>query len=198
MAANLNSTSDSAQDIGSALLTFQRHLHNFATEITALISELFAISSAILELQTALLDPRFANSLTRRNRLTIEDDKGIVIRSLEYTFNDIYRFLGDLSRRTWRSDREAYMAVWQTMDDFFREESRNTLLTRLEYYRSFLDELGVCAQGYEPSEEYDTFRDRIEDLEAVQKGKADMRAMQEGVSRLTVNSTFDFLWTQTA
>lgn len=136
--AALTANSETAQDIAAAFLKFQEYVADSATEITALVSELFAIIAGLLELKTAMGDQRHA-----RRKYLVDDDTYIVLRSLEYTFKDTTRLFGGLEAPAYRTNREAYRGVWGQLNQHFRAESGNSLLTRLQYYKSFLTDL-VC------------------------------------------------------
>ena len=123
---SLVAVAESAQDIAAGLNKFLDAVPERSTEITGLISECFAISSALRELSNAIRDPLYY----RRFEL-IQKDVTIVGQSLDYTFQDVERRFGGLRTATYRQ-------VWREMDAHFRAESGNTLVTRLEYYRSFL------------------------------------------------------------
>ena len=139
----LLANAETAQEIAPALVRFQNHVPEAATEISALVSELYAISAALFQLKTALGEPRNA-----RYRNLVDEDKRVVLRSLEYTFKDIHRLLRALDSRSYRTTREAYRDVWIEIDDYFRAESNNSLLTRLGYYKCFVDDLTPIVQGY--------------------------------------------------
>ena len=113
-----------------------------ASEVTALASELLGISAALLELKTASIEPRHA-----RRRELVENDKLVVCGSLEYTFRDVNKFLPGLENPRY-SRREAFRGVWRQIDTHFRNESHNSLLTRLEYYKKFLHDLAKIVIGF--------------------------------------------------
>ena len=138
----LVANADTAQELAPALLRFQSHVPEVATELAALASELYGISSALLELRTACIDPR--NVL---DRLSIEDEKRIVLRSLEYTFRDLDRFIRKTEDSSYRTDREAFTDVWAQIESYFRRESNNSLLVRLRYYKDFIDHLIPIVEG---------------------------------------------------
>ena len=142
MARALTANSETAQDIAAAFMKFQEPVSDEATEITAIISELYAICSALLELKTALNDPRYY-----RRRRHIEDDQRDVLLSLEYTFKDIKRQFAGLEKPIYRTNREAYHGVWNSILRYFLDEGNNSLVERLEYYRRFLMELGTIVKG---------------------------------------------------
>ena len=122
----LIAVAESAQDTAAGLNKFLDAVSDCSTEITGLISECFAISSALRELSNAISDP-----LYYRNFDYIREDVRTVVWSLRYTFDDVKDLFGGLGRATYRQ-------VWRDFDDFFYEESSNTLMVRLEYYRHFL------------------------------------------------------------
>jgi len=137
----LTTNSETAEDIAAALLIFKEPVSNRATEITALISELFAISSALLELDTAQRDNPY-----HRLRREVDDDQRTVVLSLDYTFKDIRRLLGGLGNPIYRSARESYQGVWNAIERHFLQQANNPLVQRLEYYRRFLLDLGSIVQ----------------------------------------------------
>ena len=139
----LIANAETAQELAPALLEFQAHVPEAATEITALASDLYAISAALLELKTALSEPR-----NYRNKNLVDEDKYVVLRSLEYTFKDTQHYLRGLKSRAYRSARHAYTDVWIQIDAYFRSESHNSLLTRLGYYKHFIDDLTPIVEGY--------------------------------------------------
>ena len=133
--------SETAQEIATTILKFQDYVTGSATEVTALASELFAISAALLELKTALTEPR-----NRARKEEVEDDKSLVTGSLDYTFKDFNRFLPGLDNRRY-TRRENFRDVWRQIDTHFRNESHNSLLSRLEYYKRFLHDLTKIVVG---------------------------------------------------
>ena len=69
-----------AQDIGAGLSKFLDALPDQATEITALISELYAISSALRDLDTTIQSREYGHHVA-----LIKDDLELVRLSLAYT-----------------------------------------------------------------------------------------------------------------
>ena len=143
LTASLTANSETAQDIAAAFMKFQDPVFEHATEITALISELFAISSALLELKTAHND-----TLHYRRRGMIENEQRTALMSLQYTFKDVQRLFGGLARPVYNSAREAYQAVWQNIQDHFLDEGGFTLVRRFEYYRMFLIDITAIIEGF--------------------------------------------------
>ena len=132
----LIAVAESAQDIASGFNKFLDPVPEFSTEITALISECYAISSALRELNTAKDDRRYY-----RQYNPIYPDVTSARKSLEYTFHDVRRLFGGLGRPTHLSNRIAYFQVWEDIGDHFYCESNSSLCKRLEYNRLFLTEL---------------------------------------------------------
>ena len=145
MTSALQANSDSAQATAASLLEFQPHVgHPAASEVAALASELYSTSSVLLEFRAALTDPRHA----RRHGL-VEEDKYVVLKSLEFTFRDVKRLLAGVSAAGVTTaaaaslgvrivNRDQYRSVWQQIDAHFRSESNNSLQTRISYYKRFL------------------------------------------------------------
>ncbi|KAK3065873.1 hypothetical protein LTR53_017941, partial [Teratosphaeriaceae sp. CCFEE 6253] len=74
-----------SEDAASGLRLFRDSLPRAATRITAIIGELFAISSALRQLDNAEGDPRFQPSFYR-----IRDDVGLLYRSLQTSIDDVF------------------------------------------------------------------------------------------------------------
>lgn len=151
--SGLVATAETAQDIAAGLDKFLTFLPDYATEITALISECFAISSALRELSTAIGDSRFNRSYQQ-----ISDDVRVALQSLEYTFNDVSRIFGGLGRTVYVSQTAAYRTVWQEITEHFMSESGNSLCRRLEFYRRYLLVLACIVEGWESCLEPFTIR----------------------------------------
>ena len=140
--AGLIAKAETAQDIAAAFNKFLEPVSDSSTEITGLISELFAISSSARELSNACSDPRY-----RGRKILVEEDTRTVLLSIEYTFNDINRLFGGLDRPIYITKREAYRGVWKTIITHFEDESTDPLIQRLESYRRFLLDLAEIIQG---------------------------------------------------
>ena len=143
MAFMLTHYSATAEDIAGAFLAFKEHVSNQATEIAALISELFAISSALLELDTAQKDNPF-----HRLRREVDADQRTLLLSLDFTFKDVKRLIGGLANPIYRTIRESYHGVWNAIVGHFIQQGNNHLLRRLEYYQQFLMDLSHVVQGF--------------------------------------------------
>ena len=132
----LIAVAESAQDIATGFNKFLEPLPEISTEITALISACYAISSALRELNTAKEDARY-----NRDYEFIYNDVAVVRETLDYTFKDVTQLFGGLGRPTHISRRTAFYQVWREIDDFFYQESNASLCERLEASRLFLIEL---------------------------------------------------------
>ena len=142
LAGSLIANSEAVQDVAAAFLKFQEPVPERATETTGVVAQLFAISSALMELNHA--QRQLGN---RHWALATTEDQYMVLGSLEATLRDVNRFFGHLGWPKYRTKREAFIAVWQDIDDFFFDEGNNTLLKRLQYYTRFLEDLSTIVQG---------------------------------------------------
>ncbi len=140
--AGLVAKAEATQDIAAGLDKFLGLVPNYSTEITALISECFAISSALRRLNSAIGDSRYNSGYH-----AISEDLHITLQGLEYTFVDVRRLFGHLGRAEYISQSAAYRSVWQELTAHFWEESGNSLCRRLEFYRRFLLVLVCVAEG---------------------------------------------------
>ncbi|KAL8726692.1 MAG: hypothetical protein Q9166_006560 [cf. Caloplaca sp. 2 TL-2023] len=127
---------EDAQDIAAGFNKFLDPVPEISTDITALIAECYAISSALRELSTAKDDPRYYREYDR-----IHTNVCIVQESLNYTFHDVRRLFAGLGRSSNSSQRTLYYQVWREIDDHFYHESNSSLWKRLEYCRLYLAEL---------------------------------------------------------
>ncbi|KAI4150792.1 MAG: hypothetical protein L6R39_002161 [Caloplaca ligustica] len=145
----LIAVAEKAQDIAAGFNKFIDAVPEISTEVTALISECYAISSALRELNTAKEDPRYAYDYDYISR-----DVFTVRQSLEYTFHDVSRLFGGLGRPSHISTRTAYYQVWSEIDDHFYLESHSSLCKRLEYNRLYLNEITCILIDGQASNEY--------------------------------------------
>ena len=151
MASALKDNSNAVQAVAESLLAFQSHVEaSVSAEISSLIAELYSTGSALLEFRAALIEPRYA-----QRRGLVEEDKYVVLKSLEFTLRDVKKLLGDLNDSTTTaaslgirvSRRETYRTVWAQIEKFFKNESNNTLRTRFLYYRKFLTNCTNVVKG---------------------------------------------------
>ncbi|KAL9617797.1 MAG: hypothetical protein Q9160_007451 [Pyrenula sp. 1 TL-2023] len=126
-----------AEQYADAFRKFKDNLPDAAKDITALVAHLYAIGHALRDLHSSIRDPEYG-----RNLRLIEDDLTLVRESLKYTLSAIFRKLGTLADGSSVVPPSAYALTWKEIDWYFRQESRMTLLTRLQLYHRFLRELG--------------------------------------------------------
>lgn len=142
MNLNLVATAETAQDVASGLHKFLIPVAQSSAEITRLISECFAISSNLRDIASAIKDPQ-----RYINYPCISEDLLVAVYSIEYTFDDVHRFFGGIVR----TSNSAYRDVWSRIESHFFNESRNSLFTRLEYYKTFLENLlSILDEGLAP------------------------------------------------
>ncbi|KAE8152696.1 hypothetical protein BDV25DRAFT_57505 [Aspergillus avenaceus] len=131
----LSTSANNAEEVAAGFRLFRDYVPDHSTEITSLVADLFAISSALKRLNDLTRNHRFQNTLAAAHH-----DLELVQTSLKFTLEDIVDFFGDLDiRRGPKGD--VYKRTWMEMCDFFREESRDSLATRLAKYKAFLNEL---------------------------------------------------------
>ena len=133
---SLIARAESAEDLASALMRFKETLPESAAEITALMTELFAVSTALTKLFRHREDPRYEF----RYHL-IADGVQLTLYSLDYTFDDFRQLLGGLGRPSPFSNGTTYRRVWRDILEHFEQESGNSLSRRLEICEEFLLQL---------------------------------------------------------
>ncbi|KAF7596463.1 hypothetical protein BBP40_001770 [Aspergillus hancockii] len=131
----LRTSADNAEDVAAGFRAFRNHLPEHETEITSLIADLFAISSHLKRLNDLTNDRRCQHKLP-----SALPDLELVRTSLKFTLEDIVDFFGDLEVRR-GSTRDVYRRTWIELCEFFREQSRDSLATRLAKYKTLLNEL---------------------------------------------------------
>lgn len=142
MAPQLIAVAEKAQDVAAALDKFLGPLDDQSAEITALMAECLATSSAL-----RALDRKIGDFPHHRHYPEISYDLTTVKDSLNYTFGDVKRIIGGLGRVA-GVPRAEYGYVWQDLCAFFREESGNTLRRRLEIYCIVLEGLSdILTEG---------------------------------------------------
>ncbi|KAL9028380.1 MAG: hypothetical protein Q9196_003246 [Gyalolechia fulgens] len=146
----LIAVAEKAQDVAAGFNKFLDQVPEFSTEITGLISECFAISSALRELNTAIQDPRYEYDYAYVAR-----DVSIVRQSLDYTFSDVVLLFGGLGRPLSHvSKRMLFTQVWREISDHFYRESNSSLCKRLEYNRLYLQDISCILIDGQESNEY--------------------------------------------
>jgi hypothetical protein len=112
---------ETAEDIGDAFGKFKVAVDDQAAEVTALVSELYAVGSALRE---------------------IDDASHLVRASLKYTLDDVFRILGKIGNGDRLLTTAAYRQTWKDIAYHFQREGGGRLSSRLETYRLFL--LALC------------------------------------------------------
>lgn len=131
----LRTSADNAEDVAAGFRMFRDPLPEYATEITGLIADLYAISVSLKFLAD------FASNRAYRHTLHhVQSDLELVGTSLKYTLEDIVDFFGDLETRH-GPHREVFKRTWLNLCSYFQEESKDSLSTRLIKYKTFLNEL---------------------------------------------------------
>ncbi|EME76938.1 uncharacterized protein MYCFIDRAFT_61236 [Pseudocercospora fijiensis CIRAD86] len=147
------------EDAAAGLHRFRDALPRNATRITAVVGELFAISSALRQIHTGEGIRSYGPSFYR-----IDDDLQLVFPSLQRTVHDIFDMFA-------RAHERPEQTVWEDMGHQHERVEKFGLLERLEWYRDFLDVQFDILQG-RPIADPDNLRDHIADLlEAQQKAR---------------------------
>ena len=138
----LNDLISNTQSIATDLLEFQPYVPN-AANISALVSELHAISAGLQDLFTVSNDPRNFHD----TRL-YADARWAVVETLKRTLEDLDRYIRKKDRRSPRSSRqEVYSTIWVDLNEFFLEQSNNILFDRINCIKLFLEELVFILKG---------------------------------------------------
>ncbi|KAK2757351.1 hypothetical protein FQN54_004865 [Arachnomyces sp. PD_36] len=138
MTYSLVSPAESAESIGAGFTKFLDAVPDQATEITALVSALFALSSALRELDSACRSHQYS-----RNFPQIADDLRLVRENLIHTLKDAKELMGDVDHINIPSTATlgSYFMAWKRVQAFFREEYRESLCALLGRYKRFVVEL---------------------------------------------------------
>ncbi|KAI4254152.1 MAG: hypothetical protein LQ352_003259 [Teloschistes flavicans] len=168
--ALLIAVAESAQDAAACFNSFLDPVPEISTEITGLMARCLGISSALRTLHTTKEDHR-----TYHEYDLIYADVLDVRMSLEYTFSDIKRLIGDLGHTGHISRRAAYYQVWREIDSHFYQESRVSLSKRLECNFLFLAQLNHILIDGRPldEDEYYDLRDFTAEILRTQAPRLD-------------------------
>lgn len=131
---DIRKTADEAEDVVAGLNMFRLSLPQHATELTAVISEYYAIITTL-----STLDGLSKETHYRRNWLRIQPDLQLALASLKYTTEDVldyFRYLDGV-----RNPPEKYDTVWTKLNQFFWDETQCSFATRLAKYKTFLRDL---------------------------------------------------------
>lgn len=118
---------EESEDAADGLYKFRESLPRNATRITAIVAELFAISSALRAIHNEEGTRQYGPSFYR-----IQEDLALVFRSLGLTLAELFNMF---ARARERPDQ----MVWEDCNYRFEQEEQFGLLERLEWYREFLD-----------------------------------------------------------
>lgn len=147
----------SAEGVAAGLYRFRDNLPGRANEITFVISELFAISSVLRQIDQAQNDRDYAPSFYR-----IREDIDLLIPSLERTIQDVR----DMFARSGTRDSEL---VWDDLQHHMEREERLGLQHRLILYRNFLTSQKQVVAGRQGSQGLQDMRRRIRILQDAQE-----------------------------
>lgn len=128
-----------AEDVASGLRVFRDSLPRSTTIVTAIIGELFTISSLLQRIDRAHHDARYEPSFYR-----IEDDMATGVPSLERTLQDCLDMFG-------RSARHSYRRVWEDLEHRMQRREGSHLFDRLTSYRDFFDAQLDVVTGEHPT-----------------------------------------------
>lgn len=132
---DLRRIADEAEDVAVGLSTFRTPLPEYATDITATISDYYAIIASLTHLNDLSQDAQY-----RPDWPNVRADLELLRASLTYTDEDILDFFRCLDGAN--APPERFRQVWVAMNQFFWDEAKYSLATRLAKYKTFLHELG--------------------------------------------------------
>jgi hypothetical protein len=132
----LTTDAERAEDIGDVFSKFKAHVPDHAPDITASVSELYAIGSILRELDTTLHLPQYAPSF-----MLIDKDLDLVCSSLQDSLQEIFDIVGDMGNGSQILTSSMYRQTWKDIALYFRRNGRMSLKMRLETYKHFMVEL---------------------------------------------------------
>lgn len=128
------------EDALEKLRILRNALPRHATKITAILSELFAVSAALREIHNAEHSWTYGPFFYQ-----IHDDLAVVRRSLSFTTQDMFDMFS-------RSRQGLEETAWTDLENYFVHQEGSGLRERLEYYRDFLDAQNDILGGHEVSD----------------------------------------------
>lgn len=134
---------ENAEDIADAFSKLKAAVPDHAPDITASISELYAIGSALRDIDTSLNSAEY-----NPNFRFIDKDLDLVRSSLRNSLEDVFRILGDIGNGSHVLNDGMYRQTWKDIALFFRQNGRITLRMRLEKYRRFILELANIVKRF--------------------------------------------------
>jgi hypothetical protein len=132
-----------AEDIADAFSKFKTAVPDHAPDITASISELYAIGSGLRDIDKALNTAEYS-----RNFLLIEEDLDLVCSSLNDTVEEIFLILGDIGNGSRVLNVGMYRQTWKDIALYFRQSTPSTLRMRLEMYRRIIVDLASIVKRF--------------------------------------------------
>jgi hypothetical protein len=133
----LTAEAEKAEDIGDAFSKFKVAVDDQAAEVTALVSELYAVGSALRAIDDASQSPDYGLNLR-----IIEDDLDLVRDSLTYVLDDVFRILGKIGNGDRVLTMAAYRQTWKDITYHFQRRVGGRVCSVIETYRRFL--LALC------------------------------------------------------
>ena len=151
------------EGVATSLTSFVSKVPEHATDITSVVSELFAISTALRSLEASHAVPAL-----RCNFSKIADDVELVVRaSLRVTVRDIFESLARVNVNVnmnanvsasihggvsvgaagGGADPAMHRATWISLWRYFQRQAGFSLHLRLKYYRAMLSEMAAIARG---------------------------------------------------
>ena len=134
---------ETAEDIADAFSKFKASVPEHAADITASISDLFAIGSGLRHIDTALNSAEYS-----RNYRLIDQDLELVCLSLRNTLEDIFGILGYIGNGSRILNDGMYRQTWKEIALFFIQNGQIPLRARLEKYRRFIWELAGIVKRF--------------------------------------------------
>lgn len=134
---------ENAEDIADAFSKFKAPVPDHAADITASISDLYAIGSGLRSIDAALNSVEYS-----RNRRLIDQDLELVCLSLQNTLEDIFRILGHIGNGSRVLNDGMYRQTWKEISLFFILNGQIPLRTRLEKYKRFILELADIVKRF--------------------------------------------------
>ncbi|KAJ5918856.1 hypothetical protein N7454_010000 [Penicillium verhagenii] len=128
---DLRASVEDAEDAAAGFTTFRAPVPEHAAEVTALISDLYAISASFTSLDAFSKNPQY-----QPNWAYAWHDVDLVRQSFKFTIEDMFKYFYRLDNGN--NTPENYKRVWQSLNRFFQDESRHPLAIRLGRYKTFL------------------------------------------------------------
>ena len=135
-----------AEDVAEALSRFRTHLPEYASDISAVVSELYALGSSLRDINAAFV-PNFLDAADR----AIKYDLDRVCRMLDVDLREIFYVLGDLGGVNSVSQTDVWRGVWIEIASHFAQQGTWTLIDSLRSYKSWLVNLARVLERFDPS-----------------------------------------------